>query len=661
MAAVEATPTTIEVTKPTVDDVSSKDDSKETNETPTINGPKVDDASLAVNGPKVDDATPTDDGPKVDDNASSAKGPEGDDAVLKDDSKEKEKKTYSRYPKFKVTWDPKIPSLMSNKNPKKKTRNSVITERFGLPMAQEMSPQATLVEFIATSASFHGVRRQSLQALEDELFRVFRNNIMPANAAAWYMAKRRFYNKGPQNELLAMLLKEYPKKFAIMNNVVQFLESYTPAVARAKMRYLVEQGLYAYFSHKADEYGVYFFDPLYYEQTEPFHANLRIVTNAFSNASNKLVSHYFRLFKKEFYFQQISQYLVCISKNEPEVVTGVTGVLVQMLDKKYGLIKFNRGTENCIALFSMNALFKDGYQYRRDPTVLPPVYLDAYKIPNAENLQDKRFQWFAVLAWVGRKPNLKFCSNRDELVKSRYYKMIKMNNNDPQDNLRKPDENASYMKMGTVTSIKKNGCVTKVATEDGKEENYFVPGWTYNHLNIPRVKFLTTTQGIGLCVGDLINFYVDPKMEAVPYTGVACNVDVLKHVENMSKGKGKKRRRRNSSVKSKVSTTQKKVPIREWKKFLLKDELDEVDGSEVDPEYQPPANLDDSEDDDSNISEEEIRDLAESMKIDLKLEELIPKEGCDLGIKKAGCDLGIEKAIPKVDAIEVALVAENEV
>ena len=49
------------------------------------------------------------------------------------------------------------------------------------------------------------------------------------------------------------------------------------------MRYLVEQGLYAYFSHKADEYGVYFFDPLYYEQTEPFHANLRIVTNAFSN------------------------------------------------------------------------------------------------------------------------------------------------------------------------------------------------------------------------------------------------------------------------------------------------------------------------------------------------------------------------------------------
>ena len=38
--------------------------------------------------------------------------------------------------------------------------------------AQEMSPQAALVEFIATSASYHGVRRQTLTELEDDLFRV---------------------------------------------------------------------------------------------------------------------------------------------------------------------------------------------------------------------------------------------------------------------------------------------------------------------------------------------------------------------------------------------------------------------------------------------------------------------------------------------------------
>ena len=58
---------------------------------------------------------------------------------------------------------------------------------------------------------------------------------MPANAAAWYMAKRRFFTKTPgsnQNPLLPTLLKEYPKKFALKNNVVIFLEQYNPNVAR---------------------------------------------------------------------------------------------------------------------------------------------------------------------------------------------------------------------------------------------------------------------------------------------------------------------------------------------------------------------------------------------------------------------------------------------
>jgi hypothetical protein len=62
------------------------------------------------------------------------------------------------------------------------------------------------------------------------------------------------------------------------------------------MQYLVHQGLFAYFSHKADEYGVYFFDPLYYESTEPFNANLRLVTNA-RTTRTKLVHSYFNLFK----------------------------------------------------------------------------------------------------------------------------------------------------------------------------------------------------------------------------------------------------------------------------------------------------------------------------------------------------------------------------
>ena len=68
-------------------------------------------------------------------------------------------------------------------------------------------------------------------------------------------------------------------------------------VARKKMQYLVHQGLFAYFSHKADEFGVYFFDPLYYETTEPYHANLRLVTNSHSTHYSKLIQTYFNINK----------------------------------------------------------------------------------------------------------------------------------------------------------------------------------------------------------------------------------------------------------------------------------------------------------------------------------------------------------------------------
>jgi len=68
-------------------------------------------------------------------------------------------------------------------------------------------------------------------------------------------------------------------------------------VAKKKMQYLIHQGLFRYFSHKVDEYGVYFFDPLYYESTEPFHANLRLVTNSFGTHWSKLIYSYFKLYK----------------------------------------------------------------------------------------------------------------------------------------------------------------------------------------------------------------------------------------------------------------------------------------------------------------------------------------------------------------------------
>ena len=55
---------------------------------------------------------------------------------------------------------------------------------------------------------------------------------MPANAAAWYMAKRNFYLDKPYPlQLLPYLLKHYPKKFQVLTqNKVEFLEIFNKEV-----------------------------------------------------------------------------------------------------------------------------------------------------------------------------------------------------------------------------------------------------------------------------------------------------------------------------------------------------------------------------------------------------------------------------------------------
>ena len=51
-----------------------------------------------------------------------------------------------------------------------------------------------------------------------------------------------------------------------------------------------------------DECGVHFFDPLYYEETEPFHANLRMVTNIYNNQRIKLVPAFFKKYRNQFQY-----------------------------------------------------------------------------------------------------------------------------------------------------------------------------------------------------------------------------------------------------------------------------------------------------------------------------------------------------------------------
>jgi predicted Zn-dependent protease len=89
------------------------------------------------------------------------------------------------------------------------------------------------------------------------------------------------------------------------------------------------------------------------------------------------IPSFFRIFKKQFHYQQISPYLVAISKTKTDVVEGVAGIIVEMLDKKYGLIKFSRGSESEMALFSVNALFRHGFKADGNPSTFPPVHMDA--------------------------------------------------------------------------------------------------------------------------------------------------------------------------------------------------------------------------------------------------------------------------------------------
>ena len=164
---------------------------------------------------------------------------------------------------------------------------------------------------------------------------------MPANAAAWYMAKRKFYmNQSFDQQLLPFLLKKYPEKFKVVGTQVVFQEVFTMEVAKEKLKYLVQYGLNAYFSHKADEYGVYFFDPYYYENTEPFHESLRqCVTRPNTSNKSKLVASYFSSggLTEQFKFLQHSAYSVSICKQPGvKIVTNTTGIIVSMINNQVG-------------------------------------------------------------------------------------------------------------------------------------------------------------------------------------------------------------------------------------------------------------------------------------------------------------------------------------
>jgi len=379
---------------------------------------------------------------------------------------------------------------------------------------------------------------------------VFPFNVMPANAAAWYMAKRKFYmNQSFDQQLLPFLLKKYPEKFRVMGNSVIFLEVYKKDVAKAKLKYLVQYGLNAYFSHKADEYGVYFFDPFYYENTEPFHESLKQCTTIkpAQTGKNKLVSSYFSSpgFKDQFKFRQHSAYLVSISKQPGvKIVTNKTGVIISMINNQYGFIKFGDSGET--ALFCCKSLFKDGWQFSGDPLRLPAMKFDGYQIPGGGMKGEQAYSWYAVLVWCGRRPSPKFCSTAEDLNSTPVFRegrLQRMSVGGDGKRLRQP---SSSMMVGQVMEIRRNGAVLKV--REDSVDKVFVPGWQRQMTNNDGM-WLSTLSGECIGLGDLVAYYVDTHDSKPGYSAVGKNVMVLKECQD-SKEKNKRRRRRQSTERS---------------------------------------------------------------------------------------------------------------
>jgi len=395
---------------------------------------------------------------------------------------------------------------------------------------KEMSPEQTLVEFISTSASLHGVRKQPLRSLEWDLLKVFPYNIMPANAAAWYMAKRKYYaDQPPDLQLLPFLLKKYPAKFFVTKSQVEFLENYSKETARKKLNYLVQFGLDAYFSHKVDEYGVYFFDPNYYERTEPFHESLRLLTKG---DRTRLVHSYFSEGKKHYHFQTHSSNLASLSKQPGrKVLTNTTGVIISMINNQYGFIKFGSGEK---ALFCAKALFRDGFQYSGDPLRLPAMFFDGYKVVDAQTEKAVGYKddsdlpkWIATLVWCGRKPAPKYYSTTSDFNETPVG--LKPVSAPPLEG-RKLRQPSSSMMIGQVVGIRKNGAV--VSVRDDSQEKIFIPGWSKENDSRSGV-WLTTLAGDTIGLRDLVAYYIDTNETMPGFTAVGKNVMVLKEHEEV--------------------------------------------------------------------------------------------------------------------------------
>jgi len=495
----------------------------------------------------------------------------------------------------------------------------------GFPM--EMSPEKTLVEFISTSAAYFNVKRKALSALENEICRVGPNNIMPANAAAWYLAKRKYYlNNPPEFQLLPFLLKNHQDKFTVKGGYVEFKETYDKETALRKLRDLNRLGLVAYFTHKVDEYGVYLFDPLYYEKTEPFHSGLQAATKGKGNKGSMLATFFEGV--SQLHLTKVNNFLLSLSFGpEPiEVRSNVTGVVVKMLNKTHGVLQFGTEDGTAKAVFSTKALFKDGFSFKNgDPMALPAMEFDGYRLPRrTSGAAALEYSWCAVLVWCGKKPSPKYNATKATLMAEDAFGGAKSNGGQSvfDDLLSQPGPNGDFksdtilprersranvfnpiahkpvvtecMQIGEVVQLKRDGALVTLS-KDKNGEKSFVPGWLAKS-TVGTKAYLSTAQGVSLFVGDLIGYYVDaaqsPKYGAI---AVGFNVIVLKHKDDSKKGKdgkkvnGKKSRTVSETSDARASSSDERADSKVKKTRKVRTKSTTSDGGESQTENKAAA------------------------------------------------------------------------
>lgn len=305
---------------------------------------------------------------------------------------------------------------------------------------------------------------------------------------------------------------------------------------------------------------MYFFDPRYYEGTEPFHAALRlacpnqvpllllllpyrILTLSAPaplphQVRSSLVQSYFDSegMKEQFQLRKHSTFHLSVSRlsSKVKVVTNTTGVIVSMINSQYGFIKFGAAEK---ALFCAKSLFKDGWQFSGDPLKLPAMKFDGYQIGGGAARGPhggEKHSWYAVMVWCGRRPSPQYCSTAEDLNSTPVFRDGRGSTGE-QGGAGKKRQPSSSMCVGIVEEVRRDGAVIK-STEEAAPGKVWVPGWRRKLANCQGT-WLSAVEGECIGLGDLVAYYA-VQGAAHGFSTAAKSVVVLK--ENQDKAAGRK-------------------------------------------------------------------------------------------------------------------------